>query len=256
MKKIEKFSKSKLVCFEGFVDSYASKEEGKEVNLSGVEFVESNGETSILNVTMPSQIFKILETDYKKQKKLYTVRFKKKPKSTPDYYAYAIDDGTLSHDVSELEDTIKAKLTGFFTRSFLHLMYGAAAAGPIGMPATLVFLGFIVLMIALGIDEDLVGPFLAIYAAWPVFSLLDLFFGKRHVPTYRLAMEELKALGAERLSLINLPKPYGLNIIVIQRWIVIGVFIWFWEFWLNVSTYVFWEIVYLTNGLFGLHRFF
>ena len=68
MKKIEKFSKSKLVCFEGFVDSYASKEEGKEVNLSGVEFVESNGETSILNVTMPSQIFKILETDYKKQK--------------------------------------------------------------------------------------------------------------------------------------------------------------------------------------------
>ena len=135
-------------------------------------------------------------------------------------------------------------------------MYGAAAAGPIGMPATLVFLGFIVLMIALGIDEDLVGPFLAIYAAWPVFSLLDLFFGKRHVPTYRLAMEELKALGAERLSLINLPKPSRWNIIVIQRWIVIGVFIWFWEFWLNVSTYVLWEIVYLTNGLFGLHRFF
>jgi hypothetical protein len=54
-----------------------------------------------------------------------------------------------------------------------------------------------------------VGPFLAIYAAWPVFSLLDLFFGKRHVPTYRLAMEELKALGAERLSLRNLPEAYN-----------------------------------------------
>ena len=237
MTKIEKFSKSKLVCFEGFVDSYASKEEGKEVNLSGVEFVESNGETSILNVTMPSQIFKILETDYKKQKKLYTVRFKKKPKSTPDYYAYAIDDGTLSHDVSELEDTIKAKLTGFFTRSFLHLMYGAAAAGPIGMPATLVFLGFIVYLIAIGIDDrgGAVGPFLAIYAAWPVFSLLDLFFGKRHVPTYRLAMEELKALGAERLSLINLPEAYNGKYFFskgffIRCFIVIGVFIWFYEF--------------------------
>ena len=57
MTKIEKFSKSKLVCFEGFVDSYASKEEGKEVNLSGVEFVESNGETSILNVTDTHPLF-------------------------------------------------------------------------------------------------------------------------------------------------------------------------------------------------------